>query len=234
MKVLAYTPLHYGKEYLRESILSYKDIADKIIFLYSEKPSYGHDTNLKCPDSEQELRDIVFSTTDKAEWIKVTAGNEGQHRSIIWNYTQGYDLLIATDADEVWKIDELKHALGEALQRGFRRYNIDGFINFYRNFNQVCYDGFRPARIFNLHGQGEAEIKATIYHFGYAIDEILMRYKWSCHGHQTELRPDWIDGTYLTDTLTDLHPVAISLWNAQNFDKNTLPEFMKSHPKFKL
>ena len=229
-KIISYTPLHYGKEYLKYSILSYMDVVDKIVFLYTEKPSYGHNSHLRCPESEEELKDIVFSTTNKAEWVRINANNEGEHRHKIDRFRLDYDLGVATDYDEVWNTQELERALVEAKARNYARYGIDGFVNFWKDFNNACYDGFRPHRIFNYKGQGEAEIKATIYHFGYAISEEMMRYKWAIHGHHGELKKGWIDKVYLGTGKEDLHPVSNNLWNAQPFDKNTLPEFMKTHP----
>lgn len=55
MKVCAYIPLLYGKEYLAASIQSYMDLVDKIYVLYTPKPSYGYNAHLACPESEQEL-----------------------------------------------------------------------------------------------------------------------------------------------------------------------------------
>lgn len=230
MKVCAYIPLLYGAEYLAASIQSYNDLVDKIFVLYTSKPSYGYNAHLVCPESEQQLKDIVFATTNKAEWIDVTgANNEGDHRGHIQRFSQGYDLTLSTDADEVWNPNSLQEALKQAYDQPFRRYGIDGFINFWKSFNQVCIDGFRPIRIYNNAGNGETVIKATVYHFGYAISEAMMRYKWDIHGHHTELRKNWIDEVYLSDKTVDLHPVSFSLWNAESFDKNTLPDFLKSH-----
>lgn len=232
MKVIAYCPLLYGKEYLKYSIQSYMDLVDKIVILYTEKPSYGYNAHLHCPESEEELKEIAFSTSNKIEWVKVRATNEGEHRWNIARYQEGYDLTLSTDSDEVWNPVELERALIEAKERGFARYGIDGFVNFWKGFNLACYDGFRPIRIYNHNGKGESEIKATIYHFGYAISEELMRYKWSIHGHYSELKKGWIDNVYLSDGLNDLHPVSNGLWNAVPFDKNTLPDFLKTHPRW--
>lgn len=232
MKVCAYIPLLYGKEYLAASIQSYEGLVDKIYVLYTPKPSYGYNAHFACPESEQELKDIVFSTTNKAEWIHVNANNEGAHRGYIAQFERQYDLTVATDYDEVWKPEDLARALQEAYDQPFRRYGIDGFVHFWKSFNKVCYDGFRPVRIYKNNGHGETILRSTIYHFGYAISETMMRYKWSIHGHYSELKPNWIEGVYKSDRLEDLHPVSNGLWNAVDFDKNTLPDFLKAHPNF--
>lgn len=232
MKACAYIPLHYGAEYLAASIKSYQDLVDKIYVLYSSKPTYGHNMHMQCPESEEQLRDIVAGATNKAEWVNVTAHNEGQHRGHIERFSQGYDITLSTDADEVWNTPELEQALKQTYESKFRRHGIDGFINFYKSFDKICLDGFRPIRIYNNHGAGETVIKVTCYHFGYCLPESMMRYKWAIHGHHSELRKNWIEEVYRSDRESDLHPVAIGLWNAQPFDKNTLPDILKQHPNF--
>ena len=59
-----------------------------------------------------------------------------------------------------------------------------------------------------------------------------MRYKYKIFGHASEIRDKWLDETYYGTTMTDLHPVSLNLWNAVEFDKNTLPEFLKEHANF--
>ena len=234
MKVCAYVPLLYGKEYLEYSIRSYMDVVDKIYILYTDKPSYGHNSGFVNTESEQELKDIVFSTTNKAEWIKVDANNEGAHRGHISQFSRNYDMTVSTDYDEVWKTEDLERALKQAYDMPYRRYGIAGFLNFFRDFNNVCTDGFRPHRIYKESGNGEyLNLEATIYHFGYAISEASMRGKWACHGHHDELRPNWINEVYLNPNVTtNLHPVAHGIWNLHPFDKYILPQFMHKHPLF--
>lgn len=229
MKVCAYVPLLYGREYLAASIQSYRDLVEKIFILYTSKPSYGYNSHLECPETEQELKDIVFSTTNKAEWININANNEGDHRGHIQQFSKDFDLTVATDADEVWQPESLENALKQAYDQPFRQYGIDGFLNFWKSFNHVCTDGFRPIRIYKNSGKGETEIKATIYHFGYAIPLASMQFKWLIHGHKPELKENWIESVYQSDRMNDLHPVSNDLWNAVPFDKNTMPDFLKSH-----
>ncbi len=236
MRVLAYIPLHYGAEYLRESILSINDRVDKIIILYSEKPSFGFGTEIECPESEQKLKEIAFEASDKVSWERVNFGSEGDHRKYIFKYANGFDLILAVDADEIWDDESLWHCLRVAADRREKYYGIDGFINFWRSFNHVCLDGFCPIRIINLHALNEEQafIKGKIYHFSCAQSEEIMDYKYLIHGHKDEIRPGWLENTYKKwkQGTGDLHPVAIGLWNAVDFDKNTLPLILKLHPNF--
>jgi len=232
MKVLAYMPIHYGKQFLREAILAIHPHVDKIIIFYTKHPSYGHNAHLTAPETENELRQIAFGASTKIMWSNGSYGFEGHHRSQVWEYSKGYDLILPVDADEVWDSDILRTALDEAITRPEKQFGVDGFVNFWKSFNEVCIDSYRPIRIINPNGQGTGEIKGKVYHFGYCISEKLMRYKWEIHGHKDELIPNWIDEVYLSDRKNDLHPVAHGIWNAEPFDKNTLPEILKIHPDF--
>lgn len=230
MKTLAYIPLHYGKDYLGYAIESIKDHVDKIIILYTPTPSYGHGSQITPIESEQELKDIAFSASNKIQWESNTYHHEGEHRNHIDKFSDGYDLVLACDADEVFA--DVEGALKQAYDQNFKRYGVNGFINFWKTFDKVCLDGFRPIRIIKPSGSGESEVKTIVYHFGYCISEALMRYKWAIHGHADELRQNWIDEVYLSDRTQDLHPVAIGLWNLVPYDKNTLPELLKKHPYY--
>ena len=116
MKVVAYTPLHYGKEYLKWAVQSVADFVDRHIILYAPQPSYGHGTDLICPDTEEQLRECVREFPH-VEWRRVAAHNESQHRGEIHRYLEANDdILLAIDADEVWNPWDLERCL-EALNR---------------------------------------------------------------------------------------------------------------------
>lgn len=237
-RVIGYMPLHYGKDYLKESLLSIIDHVEKFVVIYSETPSYGHGTNAVCPESEMELFNIAMSVCgDKLIWRKEKFGNEGEHRSFIYNFSEGYDLILAVDADEVFDNDSLLSALNEAYAGTARYYGINGYINFWRSFSYACYDQYLPIRITNLHNsEGQSSVKCKIYHFSCAQSNKIMDYKYLIHGHKDELKPNWLQNIYYAWTpennFPDLHPVAIGLWNATLFDKSTMPEILKNHPNF--
>jgi hypothetical protein len=235
-KILAYYPLHYGMEYLKESIQSIEASVDRIIILYTSMPSFGFRANVACPEKEEQLRDLALSCSDKVTWISNDYGNEGDHRKYIFRFAHNYDLILACDADEVWEPEVLKETIAEALNREEKYLGIDGFINFWRSFNHVCLDGFRPIRLINPKAQNELQgvIKGKIYHFSCAQSETIMDYKYLIHGHKDEIRKDWLEKTYKQwkQGEGDLHPVAIGLWNTIQFDKNTLPDVLKNHNNF--
>jgi hypothetical protein len=235
-KILGYAPLYYGKEYLRESLQSVVNHVDEFVVLYTENPSYGHGTTLKCPDSEAELRAIAEEVLGpKLIWVKGQWGQEGAHRGEIYRYSGGYDGILAIDADEVYCQETLPIAIDMAMKQDRHYVGFGGYINFWRSFNNACYDGFTPVRFMNLHRDrsgSTAVVPCTVYHFSCAQSREIMDFKYEIHGHKDEIRPNWLNGIYYGDQIQDVHPTSYGLWNAVPFDKNTLPESLKAHPNF--
>jgi hypothetical protein len=89
MRVLAFTVCHYGKEYLREAILSVKDSVDKHLITYSSVPTFGYTTNLENPDTEKELKEIC-SEFDHIVWIDVSTMARHFYNGKTGKPTQGY------------------------------------------------------------------------------------------------------------------------------------------------
>lgn len=235
MKVIGYMPLHYGKDYLRESLMSVIDLCDKFVVLYTPKPSYGFGSKIKCPEGEKELREIAEEVCgDKLTWVSKHYHNEGEHRREIYKYAWGYDLLLAVDADEVFHTEELKKGLEIAYKGVHRNYGIKGYVNLWRSFNHACYDGFLPIRIINLRKQHKdmSHLEVTIWHFSCCQSREIMDYKYLIHGHKDELRGNWLEDFYYGDRMEDLHPVSIGLWNAVEYDKEQMPEYLKKHINF--
>lgn len=229
MRVAAYYPIHYGADYLKASITSIYPYVDKIFFLYSEKPSFGFNTNDKCPDNEDDLKRIAM-TFDKSEWIRVSAGAEGQHRNYAFDLAKDYDLLLAVDADEVWEQSYLNVCLINAFAHEAHRFNISGFINFWKSKKHYCVDWFEPARIFNLKNKNEQQYTLTgkVYHFGCAMRDEVMRYKYKIHGHKSEIRANWLDEIYFNwnENTRYLHPTSMAIWEkALEFNEN-LPDYL--------
>lgn len=239
MKVLGFITIHYGKEYLKESLFSVVSHVDKMVVAYSKYPSHGHGTKRECPDSEEEIYKICHEVLgDKLLWDRVEMHpNEGAHRNVRYKYAQGYDLILTIDADEVY--EGVPAALEYAYTRTERYFGIDGYINFWRSFNYACYDGFRPIRIENLSNHNQVQnhgCRLTVYHFSTCQSEPVMRYKYKVFGHASEMRANWLDAIYYAwrpdNDIQDIHPVAFGLWNTVKFDKETLPSYLKEHPNF--
>lgn len=238
-KIIAYCPLHYGGEYISEGIKSVEPFVDKIIILYSSTPSYGYGTNVGCPESESDLKNIAYSASSKVEWHNITANGEGHHRGLIFRFAEqgAYDGVLTFDADEVF--GDLTEWIPKFVESKARNIGFTGFKNFWRSFNFICRDGFAPIRYINLHNKdGQENFDVTVYHFGCAQRMPIMEYKLLIHGHKAELRENWLRDIYQAWTpennFGNLHLVAYNppLWNAEPFDREMLPDILKSHHNF--
>jgi len=241
MKTLGFMTIHYGVEYLKESLLSVVDHVDEMVIAYSKNPSHGHGTKHACPDSEEDIIKICADVLgDKLIWRRSEFYScEADHRAVRYKHSDGYDLILTIDADEVFKEFDIQNALTFAYNNKERYYGINGYVNFWRSFNFACYDGFRPIRIENLNNANQLQninCPLTIYHFSTCQSEAIMRYKYKIFGHASEVRPSWLDGIYYAwspdNQIQDIHCVAFGLWNAVTFDRQTLPSYLKTHVNF--
>jgi hypothetical protein len=243
MKVVAYIPLHYGAEYLRQAAEAVEPFVDKLIVAYTPHPSYGQPGgNVANPDSEEKLRACCDGIGAKLEWMPLIGSHaEGDHRGVATERCRelGADLILPVDADEVWNQPALESHLKLAADAPISRYLVQGFVHFWRSFDWCCRDVWAPVRIIKPAGEGETTIGGlgdAIYHFGYAQSEQITRYKWTIHGHQNELRPEWLNDIFCAwpQRKTDLHPVVKDWWTAEPFDKSKLPAALRTHPYFDL
>lgn len=232
--------LYYGAEYLRESLLSVRDHVDKMVIAYTGRPSHGVYCTDPCPDTEIELYNICQEVLgNKLIWHPKREGyaNEGAHRDVRYTYSSGYDCILTVDADEI--MVGVEQAIEYCMTGAAQYYGINGYVNFFRSFEWVCYDGFRPIRLENLrykHGAQNLECKLTVYHFSTALSEKYMRYKYKVFGHASEIKKNYLEEVFYKwspeNNFPDLHPVSIGLWNATPFDKTLLPEYLKQHPNY--
>lgn len=240
---VAYYTLHYGKEYLAHSIRSVQDAVDKIVVLYSPAPTFGFRGSLANPDSEEELKREAYRFANKPIiWVKGRWGTEGQHRQhgLAVARQQGAKTVLVVDADEVWDTETARRCLErvEAENRAGRW--LARFANFFRSWKYMVHDKFRPIRIVDLRHPLTVDAhldpqECPIYHFGYAQSDAIMRYKWTTHGHQAELRPGWMDRFInWKPGDKDLHPCVNNLWEEATptpEDITTkLKEIMGDHP----
>lgn len=232
--------LFYGKEYLRESLMSIKNHVDKMVIAYTPEPSHGHSTISINPDSKDDMFRIAQMVLgEKLIWDEGVYGNESHHRNRRYAFSEGYDIILTIDPDEVFKEDEVGQAINYAIVNPERYFGIHGYVNFWRSFNWACYDGFRPIRIENLRNENEQQnhgCPLTIYHFSTCQGRAVMNYKYKVFGHAGEIKPNWLESVHYAWTpennFGDLHPVSIGLWNAVPFDKETLPGYLKEHANY--
>ena len=249
MKVLAFTVLHYGKEYLRQAIESVKDHIDEHLIVYTSLPSFGYTSELKNPDTRQDLQDIC-DQFQHVTWMDITGDlihQENQHRNYGTNYASknGFDVMLVIDSDEVWDRSRVNEAILHAYHSDSGQILVRGsqWVTLWKSFNEYVTDGFAPVRLFNLHNdpsKPEHIEKGFIYHMGYCISDELMNYKISCHGHKADFEnnKNWHDKkwtNYQSGVTRFLHPATEAYWQeAKPFDKTTLPDLLKNHPKYKI
>lgn len=218
---VAYYAIHYGKEYLAWSVRSVQNAVDKIIMVYSPKPSFGFEAPIPNPDTEDELRAQAHRfATKPIVWHSGTWPSECQHREhgLALARDEGANTVLVVDSDEIWDPDTAKRCLDivETENRAGRW--MVHFSNFFRSWRYMVHDQFTPIRIVDLRHPLNIdayldEQEHRIFHFGYAQCEAIMRYKWTIHGHQAELRKGWLDrfmGWQPGDR--DLHPCVNNLW----------------------
>lgn len=239
MKIAAEIPVHYGADYLRYAVEAVEPFVDKVIILYTDKPSFGHASPTACPETEEQLRACCDGIhPDKLVWHKGKWFNEGAHRGAMAALAPDCDLIVRADADEVWDHRALMHAIGVAEKSSAHNFLCGGFRHFYRSFGYACADVWQPVRVLNMKGSGNAVIDfegMSIAHFGYAIRPELMRYKWSAHGHQSELRPGWLENVWMKNVRENCHPtMPNNWWTAAPFDREQLPSILRAHPFYEL
>lgn len=227
-KTLAFIPLHYGSSYLEATIKSIHPFVDKILIVYSDKPTYGHVGNIPNPDTQESLRSITDKFT-KIVWWDVSnhwIQNEGTHRSLVYKYVNdqrgkiNFDLVLPVDADEIHDPGHLPEMLRQGFLSNYHYHNIRGsqWYHFWKNHNEVNRDGFAPMRLINLNNNVRNTTyleSGKIYHMGYAISREEMEYKLSCHGHKNEISNSWFRDKWLNyerGKTTHLHPASKDVW----------------------
>ncbi len=241
---IAYIALHYGCEYLAWAVQSVQDAVDEIHIFYVAQPSYGYSQGTACPDSRVDLeREARRFCTKPLHWHNCGHfPNEGAHRNhaVETLRKHGAHQILIVDADEVWLEGEAKRMLDAATQANRAGSWTAPFIHFIRSTTHAVKDHFRPVRVLDLRHDASVQEHVgdeygPVLHFGYAQCDALMRYKWTCHGHQPELRPDWME-RYInwTPETCDLHPVVIGLWDkAERLDDEMMAKVkaaLHDHP----
>jgi hypothetical protein len=258
---MACLAVHFGKEYLAWTIRGLQDAVDEVHVFYAPEPSYGfREHGAKCPDTEEQLiaeANRFLKPGKPFFWHRVSGTHhEGMHRDIMHREAQqrGAEIYAVADADEVWDPSSLKVALDSVHSANRAARWLTHFSNFWKTFKWQLDDGFKPIRIVDVrHWKGAwHEVKVAdalleegreqpvrVLHFGYVQSMLTMRYKFTCHSHKRELRPNWLDEKFVPwkDGDRDLHPVANNLWVARPTDEVTaakVAELLGDHPYFGL
>ncbi|MHA2344344.1 MAG: hypothetical protein ACXADW_21005 [Candidatus Hodarchaeales archaeon] len=245
MKVHSLTILHYGADYLSSALRSIYHSVDQCHIFYTPTPSHGHSTNIPPIETREELRQAAYAYDPdyKVKWYDMHGIKfEGNQRDLALATVEaaGADIVVVVDCDEIWPDKLLNIFLDEMKNINARNWLVN-MIHFWRSFNWGCYDEGWPVRIIDLRfNEGTQYLSKTIgqvYHFGYAVTDRVMNYKWQIHGHKNELRPNWFSTHWaFWPPLDNCHPTngrneeGKPFWIPEPFDKNKLPEFMRQHP----
>ena len=245
MKILGFVPIHYGVEYLPACLQVLNEFCDKVYVSYTNEPSHGSQAIVNgkraiCPDTKQEIKSISHNILgSKIIWEEFKSFNiEANHRNTVFNHSDGFDVIVSADSDEVYDKETFMDGVRMAYDSQHRYNGTSRYVNFWRSFDYTVSDSFSPIRMTNLRRPGGTGhgLPCKIYHFGTCQRREIMEYKYLCHGHKHELRNNWLNDVFYKWTpdnqITDLHPVAHGIWNAVAFDKNTLPDYIKCHPNF--
>lgn len=252
MKVIAYTALHYGKDYLAYAIQSIIEHVSEYHVLYTAIGSHGHRTQIPCPETRDELYAIASTVAgSKLRWHDGEWAHEGLQRDSIHQYAPDADVIVVLDADEIWHEDAVPGFL-----RHFGYVNSFGstylhyrqpIIHYWRSFYRcILHDPAFPVR-FIIPNATHREATTTaigdtgpcwqINHMGYAQRPEIVEYKILTHGHRNEWRHDvdWFRDKFMANAQTDTHPVGSLYWNPEPVNPwDYMPAFMKSHPYAKL
>lgn len=239
MKVVGYTALRYGKDYLAYAIRSIIDHIDEYHILYATIPSHGHYSDLPCPDSEEELYAIAQQAAgSKLYWHRGNWRMEGEQRNSIYEYAPDADIVVNLDYDEIWQDGLINYALDTAINNDVRYWRVP-MRHYWRSFYKcILRDPAYPARIIKPKATDVIKTLSTtwaINHLGYAIRPEVMKYKWQIHGHLSELRHDvnWYQDVFLANRLYDCHPVGSEFWQPEDINPfNYLPYWMVEHPYY--
>lgn len=248
MKIVSYTALHYGSDYLGWAIRSIIDHVDQHVILYCPHGSHGSRTDRPCPDTRDELYAIAQAAAgDKLLWIDGDWLQENQQRESIYQYAPDADVILTLDSDEVWSPYWLEPFFA-TIEWGMARTYRFPFVHYWRSFwKAIIHDPAYPVRIVNVHGNGDmfwnpqeiipfhTPIWSGINHFGYAQRPAVVEYKQYIHGHRSEWRRDidWYRERFLANAQQDCHPVGSEFWSPEPVNPlDYLPEWMSQHPYF--
>lgn len=236
-RVIAYTALHYGIDFLPWAIRSVVKSVDEYHVLYSPTGSHSVRIPEPCPETRDQLFKIAHAEAgDKLRWHDGDWRFEGQQRDSIYQYAPDADMILVVDADEVYA-PALAVYLVQLAPYLKQRYSRVPFWHYWRSLKRVVkHDPAFPVRVILPRLQaGEDTIQIPpylpdsfrVHHFGYAQKSEIVRYKMKIHGHIAELRPCWFEDVFMTNRQTDCHPVGSEWWNPEACD---VPHFMADHP----
>lgn len=234
MKIIGFTCLHYGTDYLGWAIRSVIDHVDEHHVIYSPVGSHGHSTDRKCPDTRDELYAIAKRAAgSKLVWTEGRFPHEGAHRSHIHTVAPNADYILVVDSDEVYADGLAQEAIEFAQHVEVHAVRLP-FIHLWRSFKRgFAHDPAYPHRVINpriAEGEVTMSTEKRVWHFGYAQRADVVAYKIETHGHRNEWKAHWLTDVFLANRQYDCHPVGSDAWNCDDIDLSGLPSVLQNHP----
>lgn len=244
MKIVSFTVLLYGSDFLKYALQSVHDAVDEQYVLYTSQGSHGHRTNTPCPDTREQLAALAIEGAgSKLRWVERDFDTEGQQRDYIHALAPDADCIIVVDADEVYSEGLVNEIVNYANSQGSvkysaKRYRLE-FYHYWRSFKRgFKHDPALPERVIfpkALNDQRDTfrtNHGDVVHHFGYAQRSEIVEYKQLTHGHKAEWRKDcdWFRDVFMANRQFDCHPVGSEYWNAEDMDLTQLPSVLNDHP----
>src|SRR3990167_6751416 len=176
MKVIGYTALHYGRDYLGYAIRSVIDAVEEYHVLYTSQGSHGHRSQAHCPETRLELFEIAEAAAGaKVRWHEGSWLWEGQQRDAIFEYAPDADVVLVLDADEIWSEELIETIARLPAENAPVRTLRLSMIHFWRSFHRaIMHDPAWPERVIFPKaspidsGTFSLSFPGVISHMGYA------------------------------------------------------------------
>lgn len=249
-RIFSYSILHYGKDYLPFALSSVSSVVDRSYIFYTPTPSHSHSSDMQNP----ETRNMLMGSIPVYLWSRLTwvdtenFYDEGPQRdyAVRTLIKDGADIILNLDYDEIHDSNVLEQMVREVWDRNIARNHLVNMRHFWRSFSWACNDEGWPVRFIDTRkATGTNYLSPTMFgkvnHFGYAVTDAIMKYKWSLHGHKDEMRPNWFEEHWSVWPPGDnVHPTngrkenGEGWWKPEPYDKKLLPEVMKLHPWYNV
>lgn len=155
MKIVAYTALLYGVEWLEYAMRSVIDVVDEYHILYSPRGSHNGNKPVDLPDGEnaRTLYEIAHDVAGhKLRWYTQTEGwgTEGEQRDSIFRLAPDADRIVVVDYDEIWSPGLAAAVVAASASRpDVREWRVP-MIHLWRDvYNAILHDPAYPTRLIN-------------------------------------------------------------------------------------
>lgn len=181
MKVVAYTALLYGREWLECAIRSVIDAVDEYHVIYSPRGSHNGNKPIQLPEGEdaRTLYEIAHSAAGrKLRWYTDANGwnSEGQQRDTIFNLAPDADRILVLDADEIWSAGLARAVVAWSASNPTIREHRVPMVHLWRDpYHAILHDPAYPTRLINPHAVQGTSVTFDAHALDEARRELLNR-----------------------------------------------------------